>query len=467
MPGASTLASVEIDVGAKTQKIVRPDSDVPFRILLAGNFSGGSKGQRRIHEVDPDNFDQVMARIAPALSLKFGATEVTVPFLDLDDFHPDQLFAKLEPFRALRELREQLSDRSTFAAAARKLTPPPAPTAPPQPAPDLAGLSGADVLRMMTGEAAPNHAPEATAGTARARVSDWDRMLRDMVAPYAEAAPDPRQPEMIAQTDRAIAGEMRAVLHHPAFQELEASWRAVEFLLRRLETGENLRLFVVDIPQSELTSDAGLSEFVRVLGDEEWGLIAGLYSFGPADGEALQHISIAARAAGAPFLSGLALDVVGLNEPFATLRQSAYASWVGLALPRFLLRLPYGKSGSQIEAFPFEEMPAEKSDHRRYLWGNPAVVCACLLGETFTRFGWEMRPGAVQEIENLPMHAYKEDGESVLKPCAEILMTMEAAEHLLDCGFMPLATIKNTGNARIVRFQSVAKPLAPLSGRWS
>jgi type VI secretion system protein ImpC len=256
-------------------------------------------------------------------------------------------------------------------------------------------------------------------------------------------------------------------LHHPAFQELEAAWKSVDFLIRRLEIGENLRLFIVDLPQSEISGDSGISELVRILADEEWGVIAGLYSFGANDGEALQHISVAARAAGAPFISGLALDVVGLSDPFPTLRQSAYASWIGLALPRFLLRLPYGKSGSQIDSFKFEELD-EAPRHESYLWGNPAVACAYLLGETFTRFGWEMRPGAVLEIDSLPIHVYKDkDGESQLKPCAEILMTHEAADHLLDQGFMPLATIKNTGNARLVRFQSVAQPLAPLSGRWS
>jgi type VI secretion system protein ImpC len=461
----NSLASVEIDVGEQTKKIARPEADVPFRILLAGNFSGGAKGQRRLHEVDPDNCEQVMARIAPALELKFGDKELTVPFQEMDDFHPDRLI-KLEPFRALRDLREQLSDRSTFAAAARKLAPPDPPAGAPAAGPDTGKMSGADLLAMMTGEPAGAPKSPAPAAAARARVSDWDQMIRNMVAPYAEAAADPRQAEMVAQTDRAIEGELRAVLHHPAFQALEASWKSVDFLLRRLEIGENVRLFIVDITKDELCSEGGASALREICGDEEWGVIAGMYSFGPGDGEALQRISVAARAAGAPFISGLGLDVIGANAPFAMLRESAYASWIGLAMPRFMLRLPYGKEGSQIESFQFEEMP-EKPDHRRYLWGNPSVVCAFLLGETFTRFGWDMRPGAVLEIDSLPMHVYKEDGESQLKPVAEVLLTIDSAEKLLDLGFMPLATIKNTGNARLVRFQSVAEPLAALSGRWS
>jgi type VI secretion system protein ImpC len=78
-----------------------------------------------------------------------------------------------------------------------------------------------------------------------------------------------------------------------------------------------------------------------------------------------------------------------------------------------------------------------------------------------------MRPGAVQEIDGLPAHTYREDGEVQLKPCAEVLLTEDAAEILLDRGIMPLASIKGTDRVRLVRFQSVAAPPAPLAGRWN
>jgi type VI secretion system protein ImpC len=287
-------------------------------------------------------------------------------------------------------------------------------------------------------------------------------MMHDLVAPYAVPGEDPRKAEMIAQTDRAIAGEMRALLHDPQFQALEAAWRGLYFLVRRLETGENLRVFVLDLPQAELTSEA----LRRATGEIEWGVMAGLYYFGPDDEDALKEFSFVARIAGAPLLAGLAPDVVGLTKAFGELRQSAYARWIGLAMPRFLLRLPYGKNASETETFEFEEM-SPKPEHEHYLWGHPAVACAYLLGEAFTRFGWDMRPGAVQEIDGLPAHTYREDGETQLKPCAEVLLTEDAAEILLDRGFMPLASIKGTDRVRLVRFQSVAEPPASLAGRWN
>jgi type VI secretion system protein ImpC len=441
MPRNSTLASVEIDVAEEPQQIAQPEPETPFRILAAGNFSGGAGHYRRPIEIDRDNFDAVMERVGPALRLPFGSAEVALAFREIDDFHPDRLFESLAPFQALRDLRARIEDGSALPRA--KSQPANAPPA-----------SGAELLRQMMGES-----PAAAAAPKR---SDWDQMLHDLVAPYAVPGDDPRKAEMIAQTDRAIAGEMRAVLHHAQFQSLEAAWRGLYFLTRRLETGENLRIFLLDLPQAELTS-AGLR---RATGDDEWGLLAGLYYFGPADEDALKEISFVARIAGAPFVSGLAPDVVGLTQAFGELRQSAYARWIGLAMPRFLLRLPYGKDASETESFAFEEL-SKKPEHERYLWGHPAIACAYLLGEAFTRFGWRMRPGSVQEIDGLPAHTYRADGEAQLKPCAEVLLTEDAAEVLLDRGFMPLASIKGTDRVRLVRFQSVADPPAPLAGRWS
>ncbi len=141
------------------------------------------------------------------------------------------------------------------------------------------------------------------------------------------------------------------------------------------------------------------------------------------------------------------------------------ASAIGLALPRFLLRLPYGKKTDPIESFDFEEMP-EAPSHEDYLWGNPAFACAALLAQSFSEYGWEMRPGAHAQIDGLPLHVYQRDGESELKPCAEALLTEDAAAHILENGLMPLVSLKERDSVRLVRFQSIAKPLRALAGGW-
>ena len=440
MPRTNTLSSVELDVSEESQQAEPVDPDIPFRILVTADFSGGAGKNRRAIEVDRDNFDAVMERVAPELRLPIGGSEITVSFRELDDFHPDRLLLKVTPFQRLRELREGLEDGS--------IAPPPLKTS------TATSHSGADLLRDMMGETATPAAP--------ARRSDWDQLLHDIVAPYAAPGDNPRKSEMVAQTDRAIAGEMRALMHHPRFQMLEAAWRGLYFLVRRLETGESLRIFLLDLPCEEVTAEA----LRLAVGDDSWGVLAGLYYFEPKDQDSLKEISFVARIAGAPFIAGLGLGEVGLGKAFAELRQSTHARWIGLAMPRFLLRMPYGKRGLETESFAFEELSATP-EHERYLWGHPAIACAYLLGEAFTRYGWAMRPNSVRDIDGLPAHVFQQDGESQVKPCAEVLLTDEVAEMLLDSGVMPLTSMKNADRVRLVRFQSVADPVTPLAGRWS
>ncbi|HWC99842.1 MAG TPA: type VI secretion system contractile sheath large subunit [Candidatus Sulfopaludibacter sp.] len=453
MARTNTLASVEIDVADQPQRATPVDPDEPFRILVAGNFSGGSGRNRRLVEIDRDNFDEVMALMAPELRLPFGNVEVAIRFKELDDFHPDQLLAHVPVFQQLRDLRKRMDNPATFDAAVAEMEP-----RANAPDPKLANVSGADLLAMMTGEAAPARAPEPSRST-------WDRMLSEVVGKYATENPDLRRPAWLARIDDAITGEMRVLLHHPEFQALEAAWRGLYFLVRRLETGEELKIYLMDLPQEELTAGTGLADLARAFDGDPLAVVAGLYAFGKSDEAALQRVAALAQNANAPVLAGLSPDVVGIEEVFGDLRSSLSARWIGLALPRFLLRLPYGEATDSAETFSFEEMPTPPQ-HQRYLWGNPSIALAYLLGEAFTRHGWRMRPGLVQDIDNLPLHVYKVDGASEVKPCAEVLLTETSAELLLDRGFMPLATMKGTDRVRLVRFQSVAKPAKALAGKW-
>lgn len=446
-----------IYTGEDVQELTQPDSDTPFHLLVAGDFTGGAGAVRKAVPVDRDTFDAVLGALSPTINLSLGGVALQIRFHELEDFHPDRLFESLASFQTLRDLRARLSDPSMFAQAAAEMRPcledPPA-TAPS----GLSNLSGADVLSLMMGEAtAPAKAPSH---------SDWDQMLHDLVAPYAVPRPDPRQPELIAQVDAAIAGHMRAILHDPQFQTLESNWRTLRFLVQRLETGEDLKIAMLDLPREEMMGEAGVAALRRALAGEMRAMIAALYYFKPAEEPSLVRLAALARGARAPIVGGLAPDVVGLTSAFPELRHSPDARWIGLALPRFLLRLPYGRETVPADTFDFEEMPVP-TEHERYLWGHPAAACACLLGQTFSRDGWAMHPGSIDTIDDLPLHIYQEDGESSLKPCAEVLLTEESAALLLERGFMPLVSVRGTDRIRLLRFQSVADPPAALGGRWT
>lgn len=496
-------ADVRLDADARAaEPDARPLAERPFTLALLGDFSGrGDAAPRpdlaglRPLGVDRDDFDAVLARLAPQLRLRpdGAAQPPDVSFRDLDDFHPDQLFARLPLFQELRLLRRRLADPASFRQAAAELTPPAEPTAP-APAATTTTLSGGELLELMLGEAPPAVPP----APAAAEAADLRAYVRRLVAPHRVAGPEPGQAELLARLDAALGEQMRALLHHPAFQALEALWRATFLLVRRVETGPSLRIYLLDVTRAELQADLAPgrelheSALYRLLveaaretpGGTPWSLLAGDYRFGPAEDDLrlLGRLAELAERAGAPFLAAAAPELIGcpsfaaLPEPagwaepdaaWQALRREPAARWLGLAAPRLLLRLPYGEDAEPCESFRFEELPGPPR-HDDYLWGSPAFACALLLAQSFAAAGWAMRPGMLREIERLPLHLARDaDGDTRAQPCAETLLTERAAQRILDAGVMPLASRKEQDAVHLVRFQSVASPPAALAGPWT
>ncbi len=512
------FGGTRLDVStAEDSSRATPSEDSPFRIALLGDFSGrANRGicdvgpallKRQPVRVDRDDFDDVLAKLHPRLRLSLGAGEkpIDLDFSSLDDFHPDRLFESVDLFARLREIRSRLANSATFAAAAAELgitSKPPASAKPAtpgkRPVADYVVPLASGSLLDATVEQTESRAEEAP----QRRVPDE---LQEFVRRSTEAqtvpAPDARQGEVMEMIDRTITSLMRALLHAPDVQALEAAWRAVFLLVRRIETSSQLELYLVDISKAELAADFAASEDLRstglyrlivqpsveILGGEPWTVLVGNYTFDDSreDAQLLARLAKIAHTAGAPFLAAASPRVLGCDSLAAMsdsrgwrpLAGSDPAAWValrglpeavniGLALPRFLLRLPYGKTTDAIESFAFEEMPPELP-HDDYLWGNPAFACALLLAQAFSQEGWEMRPGVVSELDGLPLHAYKRNGQPELKPCAEVMLTQEAAEYILEHGFMPLVSYKGRDKARLVRFQSIAEPPSALAGRWT
>lgn len=522
-----------------------PEPSAPFRILLLGDFSGdaevpegeartaaaqagagkGGRAERRPSAeggaparpvpFDRDDLDRALRTVAPALRLRFPGSNRSgevVRFRSLEDFHPDRLYERLEVFRKLRSLRRRLAsgDADEDGGTAPRSTE--GPEAPPP--------TGGDFLDRVVDETSggpPRGAGEAGAGTPSAShgsrpeggdppdgVPDADALdayVRGIVGPHLVPEPDPERRAALDRVDAAIEGTMRAVLHDPEFQALEAAWRSARFMARRIETGPRLKLYLLDVSAETLRRDllgaegperSSLREVVEqegtdAAGGDPWAVIAGLYTFGPGDLDLLTGLARLARAAGAPFLGGASLELAGVKpeggalspadeenqadagegEAWRELRGRPEARWLGLALPRILLRSPYGESTRPCEAFPFEELDSGAGPrHEDYLWGGPAAACAVLLARSFVAEGWSLRPGRHRDLDRLPMHTHRVDGESRLTPSAEFRMTERVAHRLLEGGFMPLAWIKDRPSARLVRFQSIARPAAPLAGRW-
>jgi type VI secretion system protein ImpC len=331
---------------------------------------------------------------------------------------------------------------------------------------------------------------------------DWQSAIRQIMEPYLLPRTDyTRQAQLVGLVDTAVGRQMRDVLHHRAFRAVESAWRALFFLSRRLDTDATLKLYLLDVSRDELAADLGSGDDLRATGiyrllvertlgtpgGQPWGVLVGHYTFADTteEVELLGRMAQVAARAGAPFLAGASPRLLGCDslgrtpEPddwkpaadpekagaWEALRQLPQACYLGLALPRFLLRVPYGKKTNPVERFALEEMP-EGPEHDNYLWGNPAVAVAYLLAGAFSRYGWEFRPGVLNDIDNLPAHLYREDGETQLKPCAEAWLTDRAAEAIMARGLMPLQSVKGRDTVHLPVFQSMARPSQALAGRW-
>lgn len=480
-----------------------PDEETPFRIIVLGDFSGRANrgiadaqiAVRKPLPVDRDNIDDVLAKLHAEISLPIlgkDAAPVRIPFAEMEDFHPDRLYERLELFASISDLRKGLKDPKIVAALAGPEMPPSAETQPVRPA-QAPQVSGSLLDQIMD---------DAQDGKAAAPPFQTDpgmqRFLKDITEPHLVAQAHPRQAELTASVDE-IAGEMmRRILHSPDFQAVESLWRGLNFLVKRLDTDENLKIYLLDVSKEELAADlmstddlakTGIykilaGEAVKTFGSEPWAVVAGQYAFRDEleDIVLLGRMGKIARVAGAPFIAAAGDSVLGCASLARTpdpddwrqtegekiwnaLRSMPEAGYLGLALPRFLLRLPYGEKTEPLERFPFEEMPGS-SVHDHYLWGNPAWACAYFLGRAFLESGWSLLPGQVADLEGMPLHVYQERGESIAKPCAEIALTERAARRILDKGLMLLLSYRNQDVIRLARFQSLADPPTNLGGRW-
>lgn len=493
-----------------------PD-DAPFKVLLLGDWSGrgnkangtnGDLASRRPVAIDRDNFEEVMKKMRVELDLQTGKDFILrFRFTDLEDFHPDRIFQQVPIFSQLRDTRKRLLNPATFDVAAEEVrawagvaetkeeeTPVAETPAPftPREAPD-------DLLEMLLSEAQTATAPAKTKTTDMREINS---LISDAVKPYLIKTDEQEQSRLVAAVDEATSELMRSILHHPYFQALEAAWRAAFLLVRRVDTDIDLKLYLLDVTKDELEADLKstndlsksalykwiIEETIETPGGEPYAFVCGNYDFKPTvdDIAALSRIGKLAQASNTPFIAHSRPDVLGChsladspdsddwqnieNTPEAqlwgALRSLPESSHIGLAIPRFLVRLPYGADTDPAESFAFEELSSTPL-HEHYCWANPAFACAILLAQSFRSFGWDMARGLLQDIDGLPLHIYQEDGETKMKPCAETVLTYKTSEVILEQGLMPLVSFRDTDRVRLLRFQSIASPPTPLSGRWS
>ena len=301
----------------------------------------------------------------------------------------------------------------------------------------------------------------------------------------------------VAQIDHLISLQLNEILHHPAFQKLEGSWRGIKYMMDQSETSSMLKIRVLNVSKKELLRDLQRApEFDQsvmfkkvyedefgIFGGEPFGALIGDYEFSkhPEDIELLEKVSQVAAGAHAPFLTAAAPELLNLDSfsqlgdprdigkifdstefaKWKSFRASEDSRYVGLTMPRVLMRLPYGKDTKPVDDFNYEE-GVDGTDHSKYLWGNAAYALGARLTTAFAQYGWCASIRGVEGgglVEGLPTHTFRTDeGDVALKCPTEVAITDRREKELADQGLIPLVHCKGTDYAAFFSVQSANKP---------
>jgi type VI secretion system protein ImpC len=300
---------------------------------------------------------------------------------------------------------------------------------------------------------------------------------------------------MIAAIDQTMTSQLNEVLHNAEFQAMESGWRSLKFLVDRTDFRQNIKIEMLNVSKDDLLADfedapeivkSGLYKHAYV---DEYGQFGGQpfaamitnYQFGPGaqDVKLMQDMAAVSAMAHAPTIAAASPEFFGvdhfevlpnLKDLQAIFEGPKYAKWnsfresedsryFGLAMPRFLLRLPYGKETVPVKAFDFEERPDGGTDN--YLWGNASFAFASRLNDSFAKYRWTpniIGPQSGGAVEDLPLHHFEAMGQTETKIPTETLISDRREYELADQGFIALTMRKGSDNAAFFSANSVQKP---------
>ncbi|QDQ28498.1 type VI secretion system contractile sheath large subunit [Chitinimonas arctica] len=499
--------------------------------------------ERKLIEIDRDNFNKVLEGIAPQVKVGTlpnvlpggtGNLSGMLVFQKMDDFSPVQVIQQVAPMRALYEGRARIRFLQSKAEIADRLAKyldlvvdlGPEGTAART---ELVGLFDPAVddpakwgqvaptgaLAELIGPEGLNLDPEASATL----LELMGQFAVDVAAPLSEAQMkgaaaliDTR----VADIDRALGLQLDVIMHSAAFQRLEATWRGLHYLVSRTETGALLKLRVLNASKKDLLDDltkavefdqSGLFKMIYeaeygTYGGQPFSMLVGDYEFGrhPEDMLLLAKLAEVAAAGHAPFIASAYAKLFDLDnfeslakprdlqkifesvelENWRAFRQSEDSRYVTLALPRVLIRLPYGRDTLSCEGVNYEENvgridPSQAGDDARliapasghFLWGNAALILAERITNAFSLYGWTAAIRGVEGgglVAGLPVYTYKSDDGDVEMICpTQVAITDRREKELNDLGFMAICHCKGTSKAAFFGGQSTNLPKKYLS----
>ena len=304
---------------------------------------------------------------------------------------------------------------------------------------------------------------------------------------------------MVAELDRKLTEQINLILHHEDFQQLEGAWRGLHHLINNTETDEMLKIRVMNISKKDVAKTLKkykgtawdqsplfkkiYEEEYGQFGGEPYGCLVGDYYFnhGPQDVEMLNGMAEIAASCFTPFIAGTDPTLMNmdswqeLSDPrdltkifttpdyaaWRSLREADDSRYIGLAMPRYLARLPYGAKGEPVEEFAFEE-DTEGAEHGKFTWANSAYAMAVNINRSFKMYGWCSRIRGVESggaVEGLPTHTFPTDDGGIDMKCpTEIAIADRREAELAKNGFMPVLHRKNSDTAAFIGAQSLHNP---------
>lgn len=474
-----------------------------LKVAVVGDFSGRASrhqfepetiARRPAYQLRKDNFEMLFERLQVGVQLPL--MDEPLWLLEFDDLHPDYLYQRVPLFRQFIELEKRLLTPTEFEHAANEIR---------QWNPELRALDctsaapadgDASARSMLDAILSGETFRDQYQASAQGQI---DQLIKDIVAPYVQAKPDANQGAYLDAVTEAASEAMRKIMHHSDFRQLEASWRSLHLLLRRLEDHPGLELHLIDISKEEILADLAQAESdleqsqlfqclaarEAVVGGQPYNLILGDFYVTDEERDLHMLIDLATmaeaagsavllggdnRLAGCPTLAG-STDPDDWHYPFAAdfaeswqaLREYQSCEHVALAAPRFMLRLPYGADTASTETFAFEELTPELG-HQYYLWGNGAYLLALSLCGEYVEKG---RPTEVSAAHfgDLPLHLRNLPQGQWMTPCAEALMTDRGAARFQSAGLSTLRSVQGRDEILLPKLQSLCG--TPLKGPWS
>ncbi|MCX6632753.1 MAG: type VI secretion system contractile sheath large subunit [Candidatus Solibacter sp.] len=492
----------EIAVGDTVERI-----EIPFVVGVLADLGARldqpqpKVRERRFRDIGPDDFDDVLQRIGPGLrfavnQVDSGQSEISklavqLEFKRLADFEPAGVAAQVPLLAAALKVREGLANLRSSLYGNDRLE-------------ELLfeNASRSDLLERIRRELTPTAGsiePGLLDGIMRegfSSATEEERLFaRESVEGFFHEVLsggtivsrdiDTVLAARIAALDSLLSRQLDQILHAAEFQKLEASWRGLHYLVTRTEVSSLVKIRILNISKRDLSMDFYRapefyqSHIFKKVCEEEYGTFGGA-SFGVLIGaydwsrnrediSALESISNVAAAAHAPFISALSPEMFNLTDfrdlgsprdlwkifdseayrHWRCFRESERARYVGLVLPRILLRLPYGEETVPVEAFRYEES-VTGGDHDRYLWGNPAFAFAARLTSAFHRYGWCAEIHGVEKgglVTGLPVHRTQTDSGETVKCPTEVPIADRRQQELCNLGFIPLCYSKNSNYA--------------------